>query len=833
MATRGSSAVKIPVFDGVNYTLWKKKMLLYIKVANPKYMRVLMTGPIIPMVTEEAVTVGEVTTPGVSYEKDPALFDAKDKEEITLDDNLQLIIVDSLDSQMYNHVVNCVDAKHMWETIETINEGTVEVRENRMEILMHEYEHFQAEAEEGISAVFERYNKLINSLNLSGKFYSVREVNKKFLLTLPAHLEHRITAIRESRDINTITLEKLYGILKTYELEQEQQKDMRANRKGANTSAALYGKHPEEEDRAPKKKAAEIVRSHSTDMDQTTVELGQSAFSGKSNSEYYSLEELDQLEDQDMALVVRNFGQKFRFRRNPNHKYKSYNQFQKGSYGPTSSMSQGFKSDFMLRSKARCFNCDQLGHFASDCKKPQIQKRVTFASATQKGKPTKAYVAEGKSWDDTDSDEEEATNLALVANEDIPWSQRPRTPMSDEDKIRNMAYTLLTCQTTYARMTLEATAKDKEILELKSVHINQDKLKEQVLSLEMNVKHAGLRETYLREKVEILEKKNQAYFLSIQASKAFFNKAAVEESVGIGYDYSEALRELSNHTPIIPNIAVPHVLKDCAKTMYKKPEVEPVLFNTIVADYELHLEDQAAGKLKVLPVNTIHSRSHKNQSKFTPCKMSFESEVSTWRNPSVNQFVAIGALNDEPSTSSSITEPNKSAPKRNHNNANTTHAMPAIDLSHKACGLPRCMSCALNVMSAYFTSNHASLDKVAPRQHMNNKFAKSVRARTVSPPKFRKDTYVVVRPKTASPAMTGKMTDRPKLKQPVVKAVYKLKQPVVSNVCKLKQPAAKVYRVKCPVLVVNNIVVKNVVLPNKGQFFKYAGPNQIWVRKKV
>ena len=31
---------------------------------------------------------------------------------------------------MYNHVVNCKDAKHIWETIETINEGTEEVREN-------------------------------------------------------------------------------------------------------------------------------------------------------------------------------------------------------------------------------------------------------------------------------------------------------------------------------------------------------------------------------------------------------------------------------------------------------------------------------------------------------------------------------------------------------------------------------------------------------------------------------------------------------------------------------------------------------------------------------
>jgi hypothetical protein len=118
---------------------------------------------------------------------------------------------------------------------------------------------------------------------------------------------------------------------------------------------------------------------------------------------------------------------------------------------------------------------------------------------------------------------------------------------------------------------------------------------------------------------------------------------------------------------------------------------------------------------------------------------------------------------------------------------------------------------------------------------MNSKFFKTVKSKTVSPPKSRKDTYVVDRPKTASPAMTGNKTSAPKLKQPIVKTVYRVKQLVVSNVDKIKQTVVKaVYRVKRPVLQVDNIIkLKDVVLPNKGQFFKYAGPNQAWVRKKV
>ena len=119
--------------------------------------------------------------------------------------------------------------------------------------------------------------------------------------------------------------------------------------------------------------------------------------------------------------------------------------------------------------------------------------------------------------------------------------------------------------------------------------------------------------------------------------------------------------------------------------------------------------------------------------------------------------------------------------------------MPNIDISHKACGVSNCMSCAFNVMSAYFTSKHASNAETTPRQHLNNK--KHVKTKIVNPPKARVDTFV------------------PKPKNKFVKAVYKVKCPVFVKVVIAK--------------------IKDGVLPDKGKFFKYAGPNQVWVPKKV
>ena len=50
MASNRLNNIKIPTFDKENYGLWKRKMTLYIRSANPKYTDILNNGP--PKITE-------------------------------------------------------------------------------------------------------------------------------------------------------------------------------------------------------------------------------------------------------------------------------------------------------------------------------------------------------------------------------------------------------------------------------------------------------------------------------------------------------------------------------------------------------------------------------------------------------------------------------------------------------------------------------------------------------------------------------------------------------------------------------------------------------------
>ena len=223
MSSQKVGSIKIPPFDKENYSLWKKKMTLFIKAANQLYMGILENGPFVPqkLIPESVTETGE-RIPQKFVPMESSEFSDTEKDKVALDTSLQLIIVDSLDTAMLNQVINCSSAKHMWDTIELLMEGTTEVKENRLDILTSQYEAFKSLPGENISQVFERYNKLLNDLNLHGKIYSSRELNRKFMLTLPSHLEHKISSIRERDDINEMSIERLYGKLKTHEMEQEQ-----------------------------------------------------------------------------------------------------------------------------------------------------------------------------------------------------------------------------------------------------------------------------------------------------------------------------------------------------------------------------------------------------------------------------------------------------------------------------------------------------------------------------------------------------------------------------------------------------------------------------------
>ena len=75
-----------------------------------------------------------------------------------------------------------------------------------------------------------------------------------------------------------------------------------------------------------------------------------------------------------------------------------------------------------------------MGHFATECKKPRQIKNISY-DVSQKKKTGKAYLAEGKSWDDSECEDEEVGNIALMAILDNPSSSKPQVTFTDTEMV--------------------------------------------------------------------------------------------------------------------------------------------------------------------------------------------------------------------------------------------------------------------------------------------------------------------------------------------------------------------------------------------------------------
>ena len=101
-----------------------------------------------------------------------------------------------------------------------------------------------------------------------------------------------------------------------------------------------------------------------------------------------------------------------------------------------------------------------MRHFVTECKKPRQIKNTSY-DANQKKKTCKAYLAEGKSWDDSESDDEEAGNLALMAISDTTSSPKTKVTFIDAEMVYYQGETLDCSRRENNRIILQNNALEK------------------------------------------------------------------------------------------------------------------------------------------------------------------------------------------------------------------------------------------------------------------------------------------------------------------------------------------------------------------------------------
>jgi hypothetical protein len=721
--------------------------------------------------------------------------------------------MESLDHEMFNIVKGLTTAKKIWDKIEVVMEGSAEVRSNKTLILKMEYDTFRIRKGEGITDVYLRFSQLVLDLNLRGVTLPMVETNTRYLRNQPKSIEHRVYAIRETRDLHTTSLEEYYGILKTYELETLQDQAWDNDSKGKETASGLVADEEESKKAMVAEKSKSSPAPHQVDDDECT---------SNSDDDYFTQEELDNMDDSVVAYMARKFSNmRFRKSNRPQRNSSSYYRVARGGGSSSGYKGKGkstsYKSPLDFKMKFKCYNCGEAGHFATDCKKPkQTYPKETYEALKSKyeslmkerhGKRA-LLVTEGRAWDD--SDEEDVThvaNFALMAE----TSEEPEVPvltlkveMSIDDykeqngalseEIYMLCKSLDTSQKEQKTLVAKSRMLEAKVEELEAACTVDTSLRDFIKSLEHKLILKEEVEACLRNKLAELEIKCEAYKLA--ASKVYVDSGTFKKitGIGVGLDYSN-LSKKEGKRPIDTSSSdlkkeIPSILKSTVKPIFKHlvPRLEEE--TELVARYEIEMEDRQKAQpitpIKHVKINYpregLGAKAVKQQGK----KEKGIKEVKAERIKKACYHCK-------------STEHLSYACKANIN-VPAAHAMPAthtmnnLHQNHAQCGQPNCMPCTFNIMQTFVNLMNASSQSCSNTAASSNIKKKHVRAKTVSPPKVRSDK------------------PSPKTDKSVKSEKGKEKVESSSNVKKSASP-----------------VVKSV----DSRSYRKAGPNQSWVPKNV
>lgn len=363
---------KPPLCNKDKFANWKIRMQAYMDAIDEDLFETILNGPYIP--TKLAPTADDPNRTAVKLRTE---WTDTEKKAVQLDKKAKNILFMSLEDELFENVVNCKTAKEIWEALLIMHEGTEEVRENKQSLLTQQYEMFTYITGESITSTYERFNILLNSLRSFGKIHPNKELIIKFMRSLPTKWDAKTTAIRESKNLHSMTLQQLYGNLLTYELELNQRAESTSEAKRKDKGVAL--------------KTTQAI----------SKVLAEKEPEEESEEEDY---------DESIAMLVKNL-KKFM---NKNRRIRPRRPENKGS------------------SEDLCYNCKKPGHFIAQCNKPLREELRRDKKKPVKGYHSKKFhkkdrglVAE-RSWSDSENDsshdssddeEQQTANLCLMARE--------------------------------------------------------------------------------------------------------------------------------------------------------------------------------------------------------------------------------------------------------------------------------------------------------------------------------------------------------------------------------------------------------------------------------
>ncbi|GJU52741.1 zf-CCHC domain-containing protein [Tanacetum coccineum] len=312
----GQSMQRPPLFESDGFIYWKNRFETYVKSKDLDLWHVITYGDFPPIQYNPETKKDET----VSFDKQNDDL----KKKLAKNNEAKMMIYNALPRKKYERIFMCKTAKEIWDTL----------------LITHQ------------DNAFARFNTIITSLKALDEGFSSKNYVKKFLKALHPKWPAKVTAIEESKDLTSLSLDELIGNLKVYEVIIKNDSEMVKGKREQNRSLSLK------------------TKKESSDEDSS----------------------ISDSEDEEYVMAVRDFKKFFkrrgRFVRQPHDERN---------------VSQRNKDDKNGKGKRKCFKCGDSNHLIGEC--PKLSKSYN----------QRAFVGGSWSDSDEDEEEKTKDEKCLMA----------------------------------------------------------------------------------------------------------------------------------------------------------------------------------------------------------------------------------------------------------------------------------------------------------------------------------------------------------------------------------------------------------------------------------
>eukprot|EP00253_Pinus_taeda_P026912 PITA_26912 len=191
------ASIRPPIFDGSNFIFWKVRITTYLQSLGTKVWDIVETGYTFPSATPTD------TTGKKQYETNAKVVNT---------------LLGILSQSEFIKVMQLKTAKEIWDKIVLSYEGDEQVKREKLQTLRIQYESLRMHNDESVANYFLHIDEIVNCMKNLGEEIKEVVLVEKVIISLSSKFDSKVSAIEEKKNLQSLTMSQLHGILTAYEM---------------------------------------------------------------------------------------------------------------------------------------------------------------------------------------------------------------------------------------------------------------------------------------------------------------------------------------------------------------------------------------------------------------------------------------------------------------------------------------------------------------------------------------------------------------------------------------------------------------------------------------